>query len=567
MPGAAIDEKLILLAIEDITDKATAQKKIEESNKRNNMMLMQSPFAFSVMMGKDMVITIANNLMKEFWGKGQQVEGKTLAQVLPELMDQPFPAMMDRVYTTGNPVYANESLARLMHNGKLEDRYFNVIYQPYIEMDDTISGVITIAHEVTDQVKIQKKMQAQADMVTDLLLTAPAFIATLAGPDHVYELVNERYQQLFGKRKIQGKPIMVALPELKGQGFDTILDNVYNTGETYVGIDIPITLGRDENQPPELSYFNFSYQPMYDENENIFSILVFGYEVTQQVVAKNKIAELQKLHSDEMEGKVELRTSELSHSNELLERKNEELELMNKELDSFTYVSSHDLQEPLRKIQAFADVIIEKESENLTANGKDYFKRMQLAAARMQLLIEDLLVFARLNKAERKFENTDLTKIVKEVENDLKDVIAEKKAVIKITELCDAYIIPFQFHQLLYNLISNALKFSKPQVPPYIVIESTNIITSKENERHLTPGLEYCHITVKDNGIGFEQHFSKRIFEVFQRLNGRDEFVGTGIGLAIVKKIVDNHNGIITATSELDKGAAFDIYIPVSPHI
>ena len=128
----------------------------------------------------------------------------------------------------------------------------------------------------------------QEDMVKDLLLNAPAFICTLSGPLHIYELVNQRYQSLFGKRQIQGKPIMEALPELKGQGFDILLDNVYTTGIPYVGIEIPITLARDENLIPELCYFNFSYQPMYDNNKKVYSILVFGYEVTEEVNAKNK---------------------------------------------------------------------------------------------------------------------------------------------------------------------------------------------------------------------------------------------------------------------------------------
>ncbi len=425
--------------------------------------------------------------------------------------------------------------------------------------------ILLALEDITDLSSANKKMQIQADMVRDLFLTAPAFICTLRGPNHVYELVNERYQQLFGKRKIIGRPIMEALPELAGQGFDTLLDKVYNSGETYVGIDIPMILARDENQVPELCFFNFSYQAMRDENKSIFSILVFGYEVTEQVVAKNKILELQHLHSKELEGKVEKRTAELHLVNEILERKNEELEIMNTELNSFTYVSSHDLQEPLRKIQTFSNLILESEAQHLSDTGKDYFSRIQSASARMQRLIEDLLAFSRLNTAERTFENTDLNQIVKQVESELRETIIEKKAVIEITELCEAYIIPFQFRQLLHNIIGNALKFSKPDVPPHIVIGSSNIICSKKNDTKLIPGKEYCRITIQDNGIGFEPHFSKRIFEIFQQLHGKDKYAGTGIGLAIVKKIVENHSGTITAISEINEGVTFEIYIPVDP--
>ena len=235
---------------------------------------------------------------------------------------------------------------------------------------------------------------------------------------------------------------------------------------------------------------------------------------------------------------------------------------MNKEMEAFTYVSSHDLQEPLRKIQTFADRILQKEIHNLSDNGKAMFKRMQVASLRMQTLIQDLLAFSRLSTTEREFENTNLSVIIDDVKNDLADTIDEKHATIETTEICDVYIIPFQFRQLMYNLICNALKFSKPDTPPHIKISCQTIQDSKPCIPKLRPDKEYCLISITDNGIGFEKEFNEKIFEVFQRLHGKAEYAGTGIGLAIVKKIVENHNGIITATSELDKGATFDIYIP-----
>jgi len=256
---------------------------------------------------------------------------------------------------------------------------------------------------------------------------------------------------------------------------------------------------------------------------------------------------------------------ELVFQNDEKEKRAAELIIANKELLAFNYISSHDLQEPLRKIQIFTEVIIEKESKNLSGEGKDYLRRMQSSVARMQQLIKDLLIYSRTNATERKFEKHDLSLIVEEVKNDLRETIAEKHAIIEVSEICcTVNIIHFQFRQLIYNLVSNALKFSDPAIPPHIIIKSRIVKGNKSINEALIPGKEYCHITVKDNGIGFDSQYKERIFEVFQRLHGYDEYTGTGIGLAIVKKIIENHNGIIIATSELKKGATFDIYIPVS---
>lgn len=246
-----------------------------------------------------------------------------------------------------------------------------------------------------------------------------------------------------------------------------------------------------------------------------------------------------------------------------IEEKNKELQHLNQELEAFTYISSHDLQEPLRKIQTFAGRIAEKEEQNLSERTKDYLNRMKDAAIRMQTLIQDLLNFSRLAATEHKFEITDLNKIVDEVITELKEVIETKNATIEATELCKVNIIPFQFRQLMHNLISNSLKFSKPDTPLHIIIKSVIAKGKELNNKSILPEKEYCYISVSDNGIGFKPEYSKKIFEVFQKLHSKDKYPGTGIGLAIVKKIIENHNGIITATSELDKGAKFDIYIPV----
>lgn len=245
-----------------------------------------------------------------------------------------------------------------------------------------------------------------------------------------------------------------------------------------------------------------------------------------------------------------------------LENKNRELVQSNAELASFAYIASHDLQEPLRKIQTFASRIVEIDFDNLSEGGREHLGRMQNSAKRMQTLIDDLLTYSRTNTVERDFINTDLNLLIEEVKTDLKEELQQKNATIEAAGMCRAVVIPFQFRQLFYNLISNSLKFSSPQNQPYIRIKSQIVKGEKLQEERLFQEKDYCHIHIADNGIGFEQQYSEKIFELFQRLHGKAQYNGTGIGLAIVKKIVENHRGIITAKSEINKGATFNIYIP-----
>ncbi|MWB93917.1 PAS domain-containing protein [Flavobacterium sp. GA093] len=259
--------------------------------------------------------------------------------------------------------------------------------------------------------------------------------------------------------------------------------------------------------------------------------------------------------STRLEKEVYERTAEL-------EIKNKDLINMNIELQSFAYISSHDLQEPLRKIQLFASRLDELDEQNISAKAKGYLEKIHVSAKRMQTLIQDLLTYSRTNSAERVFTKVNLDEIAEEVISDFAELIEEKNALIELAPLGEVTIIPFQFRQLLHNLIGNALKFSKKDTPPVIEIKADQVEGKAIQQDHNFPDKMYYHLQVSDNGIGFDKEYNKRVFEVFQRLNTESEFAGTGIGLAIVKKIVENHKGIIIANGEKDKGAAFHIYLP-----
>ena len=245
-----------------------------------------------------------------------------------------------------------------------------------------------------------------------------------------------------------------------------------------------------------------------------------------------------------------------------IEKYAEELRKKNIELDAFTYISSHDLQEPLRKIQTYSNLILAKEYPNLSDDGKVKFDRILYAANRMRELINSLLAFSRATLVEKNMEIVDLNHIIADVKEALNENLSEKKAQISTDFHDTAKVIPFQFVQLMENLIHNAIKFAQVEVPLQINIRSRFVDGSEIKIEKLSKQFNYNHISFQDNGIGFEPQHNEKIFGVFQKLHGRDLYEGTGIGLAIVKKIVENHNGYINAEGEPLKGVTFNIYIP-----
>lgn len=244
-----------------------------------------------------------------------------------------------------------------------------------------------------------------------------------------------------------------------------------------------------------------------------------------------------------------------------LKEQNRILAAANKDLTAFNYVASHDLQEPLRKIETFISRLNDKDRENLSDTGKSYLDRMNSSAGRMRTLIEDLLQFSRTTKAEKDFEKVNLNELMENSVEELHQMIEEKQAELKIDKLPVMMVIPFQIQQLFTNLINNSLKYSKPDVEPKISITFEKV-NAADDERLNKESGNYYKIRFTDNGIGFEQEFSDKIFTLFTRLHNRSEYSGTGIGLAVCKKIVENHHGFIFADSEPNVGTTFTVYLP-----
>ena len=252
------------------------------------------------------------------------------------------------------------------------------------------------------------------------------------------------------------------------------------------------------------------------------------------------------------------------YANLKIEDRNQELERSNKELASFNHVASHDLQEPLRKIQTFISRFSDEDKLKLSDNGRNYISKIEDSASRMRILIDDLLLFSRTNKSEKIFEKADLNFIFENSKQELSQIIIDKKAIIKSDKLPFTNVIPFQIQQLFTNLIGNSLKYSHPSKPLEISINCTTDRAENFPELNLKSKDKFYKITFKDNGLGFDQEQAEKIFILFNRLHPNNEFPGTGIGLTICKKIAENHKGFLLAEGEVNLGANFNLFLPIN---
>lgn len=289
------NEEMILLTLQDITTRKRAEKILEEKaadllkeHQLLNHFLMESPALFAILKGPDHVFEFANTMYHSFTGK-QDIIGQSLKDLMPELEGQQFFEILDKVFLTGE-VFLGKEMPIFFTNDNVTSGlfYINFSCQPVVDESGKVEGVFVFAYDVTEQVSGRKFLAKNAEMIKNLYMNAPAYVCTLMGPNLVYEIVNASYQKLFGKRELLGKPLMEALPELAGQGLKELLDNVYKTGEIYLGNEVPLWLARDIDLAPEERFFSFSYQPIYNEDSIITGILIFGYELTDEIKARKE---------------------------------------------------------------------------------------------------------------------------------------------------------------------------------------------------------------------------------------------------------------------------------------
>jgi len=419
----------------------------------------------------------------------------------------------------------------------------------------SLSGIVM---DITDRIESEQRLKVNEEHLRTLIEQAPVATALFVGKDMVIDIPNEAMLKVWGKgRSVIGKPLREALPELEGQPFLGILDRIYKTGEAHSEQGARADLVVDGRL--QTFYYDYTYKPLKDSRGEVYAILDMAVDVTEQVISRQELEQSEERYrqlASELERRVGQRTDELHQANI-------ELVNSNNNLQQFAYAASHDMQEPLRKIQSFGSRLLSTYSDKLDDNGKYMLNRIQDASKTMSAMIDDLLAYSRLTTREGEFDEVRLDEIVHSVLADLEISIQEQKTDIIVEDLPVVWGNGPQLAQLMQNLISNAIKYRLPDQQSVIRLSYRTVSDAEKGTLPKPlPDHPYIRLEVIDNGIGFDEIYLDRIFQMFQRLHGRSEFSGSGIGLAICRRIVQEHGGEITVESN-ESGTAFTIRLPV----
>lgn len=526
-----------IVVAHEVTGQVLARRKQEQNERDIRAIIESAPFPIGVYVGPEMRIQFANQSIIDVWGKGSDIIGKRYAEVLPELANQKIYDQLDEVYRTGQPYHAKNQRVDLLIDNELRPFFFNYSFTPLFDASGAVYGVMNTAADVTELALAYNKLEESEERAI------LAIEASGQGTFHIDLKTNElipssRMAQIFDVDGSTERSRYISaihpddLPVREAGYIKAFETSILDYEGRLVRKDGSITWIRVKGK----MYFDDQHQP--------HRLVGIVQDITEQ-----------KNFSETLARKVEERTAELEDANR-------QLVAINDELQQFAYVSSHDLQEPLRKIRIFSDMLGPLVGGESEAAG--YLKKITSAAERMTGLIKGLLEYSRVANAQVRFEKVDLNDLLSLILVDYELLITQKEATIHIDPLPQVEGVLLQLNQLFFNLLGNALKFTRRGVQPRIEIRAEHLTDlDKERYSELDPGKGYVAITVCDNGIGFEQEFAAKIFTVFQRLNDLSSFGGYGIGLALCKKVVQTHKGLIFAEGALKRGATFTIILPL----
>ncbi|MGZ5286318.1 MAG: PAS domain-containing protein [Flavisolibacter sp.] len=666
----------IMAVANEVTAQVEAGKKLQENEQKVRAIIENAPFPIGVYTGREMRIEFVNQSIMDIWGKGNDVVGKTYAEVLPELIDQKVYNQLDEVFTTGIPFHAKNTRIDLLVNGKKQVYYFNYIFTPLYDAEGRVYGVMNTAADVTDLNEAKQKVEESewrfrllADSIPQLVWSANSEgrfnyhnkavheyfgldaaqwqekgwlqivhpdeaagneekwkSALVSGKEfNVHHRLKNKYGEYrwhstraLPQRDIEGETLMwigtsadihehkmfeeeltnqvkmtteeLVSSQTKVHEYTERLHAVFHYSQSGMYILKPVKDLEDEvvdfrfvitnpmfasyiGQTPEKLYgeLGSKWFPGYMEN-GVFEMYKKTYLTgeSQRIDIHYNVDNLDiflDLQSIKMGDEVLVTFSDytqLKKAQLQLEKYVEDLKRSNANLEDFAYAASHDMKEPIRKIHYFSDKIRHMVGNRFQAEEIRYFERMEAAAQRMGDLIDDLLSYSHVSVKPRMLDEVDLNEIIRQVLGDLEIEIEEKMAKVELDNLPVIIANRRQVQQAFQNLISNAVKFQKKAISPTLSISST-ILKGADLPMNLSldeQQRQYHVISFTDNGIGFDQENADRIFNVFTRLHGNIEYRGTGIGLSIVRKVAENHNGFVFAKSKAGEGSTFSLVFP-----
>lgn len=548
----------ILVTATDVTFQVLSRRQIEEKEALFRMLIEAAPFPIGVYIGKEMRILHANPAIIAIYGKGPDVIGKNYLELLPELKEQGIGEQLHEVYTTGQPFHSDTRRVDIEVKEDIVSYYFKYSFIPLLDPAGKVYGILNTGVDVTElELSRQRALEAEA---------------TLRSAAELAELANWNID--IPNRMLQ---LSLRLEEWTG-----IEDNTVHVSKFYELIPEDYRAGiiqayEDALNGDQGAVFDIEHPLLHLANRHARFVHVRGHIVsgskghgrltgTMQDITQQRAARwaLQRQVEERTKELADLNTA-LQKANLELEKKNDQLISSNDELTEYAYVTSHDLQEPIRKIRLFSSKLREK--FHLGPEGDDLLQKINKSSARMTQLIQDLLAYSRLLDTGEIMQPVDLGAVIGAVVEDYELSIEEKRATVQVGAMPVVMGVSLHLNQVFHNLIGNALKFSAPDQSPVIRIFSRRLAASQVTpyipEPRDTP---YFEMVVEDNGIGFEPKFAAYIFEVFKKLHSRDAFPGSGIGLALCRRIVNNHGGHIFATSRPGKGSRFHVILPAPQH-
>lgn len=507
----------------DVTEKMRDKKRLEESESRFKSLIAAAPVAIGLFVGRDLVINMPNQTFIDIVGKGD-VTGMTLREAMPELITegQPFLKILDDVYTTGKMFQTFGTQVKIVQNGVLTHNYYDFTYTPIFDSNGEVYAILDIAIDVTENVLSMKRVEEAEEKARLAIESADL------GPYETNLLTDEmktsdRFNKIWGIEKSVSRSELASSIhpddlEIRRKAHEDSIKSGY--------LDYEARLVEKEDAE---RWVRVKGKVIYDQDKTPISLIGVIQDITEQ-----------KEFAEELTKQVRERTLELQRSND--------------DLLQFAHVASHDLKEPVRKIKIFSNMLEHEFQKLLPEKAQGYLSKIQNSTDRMFSMVEGVLAYSTITSSERAVDVIDLNDVMENIESDLEILIQKKHAKLQKDKLPVIEGASVLIYQLFYNLINNALKFSKTDVEPLITIESA-LVGAYEKQM--------AKIVVTDNGIGLDPDYVHKIFDVFSRLNAKDEYEGTGLGLALCKKIVQRHHGTIQATGVKGESASFTILLPV----